>query len=216
AAFRTAPFGLAVADDPAAAEVHLNPAAAALFGVPPGENVSPRGPAGARLRRCLFGPAGPLPANRWPLLRALAGEEGQGQEIDLVLPGGKRHHLLTSAAPVYDKDGAVAGAVWAFADITGQKQLQRELDLRRREAEEASVRKTRFLASVSHDIRTPVNAINLMAEVIRRAADNPTLADQVPHLVQRLQANALALVQLVTDMLDISRFDSGKVQVQES
>jgi signal transduction histidine kinase len=44
--------------------------------------------------------------------------------------------------------------VTAFVDITAQKELQRELDARRREAEEASVRKTRFLAAVSHDIRT--------------------------------------------------------------
>jgi CheY-like chemotaxis protein/nitrogen-specific signal transduction histidine kinase len=110
----------------------------------------------------------------------------------------------------------VGGAVWAFADVTPLKTLQRELDLRRREAEEASVRKTRFLASVSHDIRTPVNALNLMAEVIRRAVDNPALAPQIPHLAQRLQANALALVELVTDVLDVARFDTGKVELQES
>ena len=69
---------------------------------------------------------------------------------------------------------------------------------------------------MSHDIRTPVNAINLMAEVIRRAADNPAVAAQIPHLVQRLQANALALVELVTDVLDISRFDSGAARGRSS
>jgi signal transduction histidine kinase len=216
AAFRTAPFGLVAATDPAGQDVRLNPAAALLFGVPVGENVAAHTPAGGRLRRGLFGPGGPIPEHRWPLGRALAGEEVTGEELDLTLPGGKRHVLLSSAAPVYGPDGAVAGAVWAFADVTPLKHLQRELDLRRREAEEASVRKTRFLASVSHDIRTPVNAINLMAEVIRRAVDNPALAEQVPHLAQRLQANALALVELVTDVLDVARFDVGKVELQES
>src|SRR5205823_3910531 len=102
AAFRTAPFGLAVADDPDGAAVHLNLAAAALFGVPAGENVGPHTPAGARLRRGLLGPDGPLPPPRWPLARALAGEEVLGEELDFLPPGGRRHHLLTSAAPIHD------------------------------------------------------------------------------------------------------------------
>jgi signal transduction histidine kinase/ActR/RegA family two-component response regulator len=216
AAFRTAPFGLVAAADAAGQEVYLNPAAALLFGVPVGENVAAHTPAGARLRRNLFGVAGPLPEHRWPLRRALDGEEVSAEELETTLPGGKRHVLLSSAAPVYGAGSRVTGAVWAFADVTALKQLQRELDLRRREAEEASVRKTRFLASVSHDIRTPVNAINLMAEVIRRAVDNPALAPQVPHMAQRLQANSLALVELVTDVLDVARFDVGKVELQES
>ncbi len=216
ASFRTAPFGLVAAADPAGQDVRLNPAAAILFGVPVGENVAAHTSAGARLRRSLFGPGGPIPDHRWPLGRALAGEEVAGEELDVTLPGGKRQVLLSSAAPVYSPDGAIGGAVWAFADVTPLKRLQQELDLRRREAEEASIRKTRFLASVSHDIRTPVNAINLMAEVIRRAVDNPALAEQVPHLAQRLQANALALVELVTDVLDVARFDVGKVELHES
>jgi signal transduction histidine kinase len=216
AAFRTVPFGLVVADDPGGEHVRGNAAAAALFNVPLDENLSPRTPVGARLRRYLFQNDRPLPEEHLPLLRALGGQELQGEELDLVFPSGKRMTLLVSAAPIYDARGRVVGAVAAFADITVQKQLQRELDLRRREAEEASVHKTRFLASVSHDIRTPVNAINLMAEVIRRTADNPAQAAQIPPLVRRLQSNALALVELVTDVLDVARFDSGKVELQES
>jgi PAS domain S-box-containing protein len=216
AAFRTVPFGLAVAEDPEGRQVRVNAAAAAMLNVPLDENISLASVAGARLKRYIFQGDRPLPEDRLPLVRALRGEEIQGEEIDLVFPSGKRFALLVSAAPIYDGKGNVAGAVSAFADITTQKALQRELDIRRREAEEASVRKTRFLASVSHDIRTPVNAINLMAEVIRRAADNPAVASQIPHLVQRLQANALALVELVSDVLDISRFDSGKVDLQET
>jgi signal transduction histidine kinase len=216
AAFRTVPFGLAVAEDAAGREVRFNPAAAALFNVPLDENVAVSAPAGARLKRYVFRNDAPVPEEELPLQRALRGEEIQGEEIDVVFPAGKRVILLISAAPIYDGRGRVAGAVSAFADISQQKNLQRELDLRRREAEEASVRKTRFLASVSHDIRTPVNAINLMAEVIRRSADNPGLAAQIPQLAERLQANALALAELVADVLDVAHFDSGKVELQES
>ena len=96
------------------------------------------------------------------------------------------------------------------------EQQNRELERRRREAEEASGRKTRMLASVSHDIRTPVNTINLMANVIRRTAEDPALATQVPGLAQRLQANASSLATLVSEVLDLTRFESGHVEVHES
>jgi signal transduction histidine kinase len=91
-----------------------------------------------------------------------------------------------------------------------------ELERRRREAEEASARKTQLLASASHDIRTPVNTINLMAEVIRRTAEDPALAAQVPKLAQRLQANALSLADLLSALLDTARLESGRVEYQES
>jgi signal transduction histidine kinase len=91
-----------------------------------------------------------------------------------------------------------------------------ELDRRRREAEEASRRKTRFLASATHDIRTPLNAISLMAEVIRSTADDPSLAAQVPEMAHCLQANALSLADLVSEILDLTRFDSGRLELQET
>ena len=90
------------------------------------------------------------------------------------------------------------------------------LERRRHEAEEASGRKTRLLASASHDIRAPVNAINLMAEVIRRYAESPLLVGQVPGMAQRLQANAASLSGLLAEVLDISAFDSGRVEIRDN
>lgn len=96
------------------------------------------------------------------------------------------------------------------------KQQNEELDRRRREAEEATRRKTQLLASASHDIRTPVYAIRLMAEVIGQAADDPSLAAQIPDLVRRLQANALSLDRLIFDLLDVARMDLGSVELRET
>jgi signal transduction histidine kinase len=87
-----------------------------------------------------------------------------------------------------------------------------ELDRRRRQAEEASSRKSRFLASASHDIRSPINAISLTAELLCRTADNPSLSA----LAHRLQANALSLGELVSEVLDVARFDSGRLNLHES
>ncbi|HLJ97585.1 MAG TPA: HAMP domain-containing sensor histidine kinase, partial [Gemmataceae bacterium] len=93
----------------------------------------------------------------------------------------------------------------------------KELECRRRDAEETSQRNMRLLASVSHDIRTPISAINLMAEVLRRAADNHDVTVQVPDLARRLQTNALTLADLVGDVLDVARFEAvgAKLRLSE-
>ncbi len=94
--------------------------------------------------------------------------------------------------------------------------LQQELDQRRREAEDASIRKTRFLAAVSHDVRTPANAISLLAELISRSAADPAYAAEVPELARDLKVSAQSLVELVSDVLDLARYDSGRLDVQIS
>ena len=91
-----------------------------------------------------------------------------------------------------------------------------ELDRRRREAEEASRGKTRLLASVSHDLRTPIQTINLMAEVLCHTTLDPDLIAQMPDFPHLLQANANALSELVGDVLDSARWDSRKIELQVS
>jgi len=90
------------------------------------------------------------------------------------------------------------------------------LDARGMAAEEASTRKSRLLASVSHDMRTPLTTINVMAELIRHTADDPGLAAQLPGLARSLQTSALSMSDMVGDVLDISAIDSGRVAVHAS
>jgi signal transduction histidine kinase len=95
-------------------------------------------------------------------------------------------------------------------------QRNRELDLQRAEAEEASDRKTRLLMSVSHDVRSPLTSINLMADLISDAASHADQRAMLPQLAQNLRSNAQSLHNLVTDVLDIAYFDSGRIAMRES
>jgi signal transduction histidine kinase len=61
-------------------------------------------------------------------------------------------------------------------------------------------------------IRTPVNSINLMSEIICHAAD-PILAKRIPSMTRRLQSTALSLTDLLSDVLDMARFDSGHMKL---
>src|SRR5207302_10996610 len=123
-------------------------------------------------------------------------------------PGGRKLDVPVSAAPLRDRSGRIIGAVSGFVDITQQKTMQIELEEQRRRAEEASIRKSRFLAAVSHDIRAPANAISLLAELLQRSASSPSLAGEVPEIARDLRSSALSLVRLVRDVLDLTRFGS--------
>ena len=133
-----------------------------------------------------------------------------------MLAGGRRVNVLVSAAPIYGRGDRITGAIVGWTDVTELKELQTELDARRREAEESSLRKSRFLAAVSHDIRTPANAISLLAELMQRSATTPGMVSEIPEIATDLKRSALTLVNLVSDVLDLTRFDSGKVDLQES
>jgi signal transduction histidine kinase/CheY-like chemotaxis protein len=109
-----------------------------------------------------------------------------------------------------EHDFAVAEWLASQAALALQSaRVQRELESRRRDAEEAALQKSRFLAAVSHDVRTPANAISLLAELLERASSDPALAARVPELARSLWTNARSLVDLVSDVLDLTRLDSG-------
>ena len=212
AVLRTVPFGVKVANADASV-IRLNPAGAAIFGLPADANLA-AADVYSKVRMSHEGAQ--VPSEAFPVRRVLRDKQDLRGEFELDLPDGRSVNLLVHGSPIRATDGTIIGAVAAFVDITVQKALQRELDARRREAEEASVRKTRFLAAVSHDIRTPANAISLLAELIRRTAANPALVGEVPDLAREMHDSAMALVNLLGDVLDVARFDSGKIEIQES
>jgi signal transduction histidine kinase len=211
---QTVPIGISILSEDGN-ELEMNPAASMMLGLPVARPLGP-----SDLARFGYYQGGvPLAPEQTPLFRALRnGIESHGVELDVVLPGpeARRLTLLVGASPVRDAHGKIDGAVAAFADITAQKNLQRDLDARRREAEEVSVRKTRFLAAVSLDIRTPANAIGLLGELLQRATGNPAMAAELPELAKDLNRSALSLVNLVSDVLELTRKDTGKVELLES
>ena len=94
------------------------------------------------------------------------------------------------------------------------------LEQRREEAAEEARRKTRFLAAISHDIRTPVNALVLSCELLRAITQaSPAHSIDVRDIAELTGAllnNAASLVELVNDLLDIARHDQGKFEFEET
>lgn len=87
----------------------------------------------------------------------------------------------------------------------------RELDRMRQIAFEASARKTQLLASVSHDIGTPLSVIDVVAGLILRKADDPDVALSIRDLVDRLRRNTRSVSTLRSALIDIAALDAGAV-----
>ena len=81
-------------------------------------------------------------------------------------------------------------------------------------AEEAGRRKSEFLATMSHEFRTPLNAILGYSQILDMGVLGPTTAAQHAHL-ERLQASARHLLQLVDDVLDVAKVDAQRLEVRQ-
>ena len=101
-------------------------------------------------------------------------------------------------------------------EITGQvkKQMEQTQALRDAlaQAQHANNAKTTFLSNMSHDIRTPMNAIIGFTTIAASHIDNK---DQVRDCLQKVLSSSNHLLSLINDILDMSRIESGKVQIKE-
>jgi len=100
----------------------------------------------------------------------------------------------------------------ATAALVHQNELLRRQAI---ELEQASVAKSQFLANVSHDVRTPLNAILGYTSLLLRGVSGPIDRTQRDSLA-RVDANARHLLTLINEILDISRIEAGKMPVRNS
>ena len=83
------------------------------------------------------------------------------------------------------------------------------------EAREASAQKSRFLSAVSHDLRTPANAITLLSTLIRKEAAEIDRSNLITERCQRLESAATSFADLLSDLLEIGSFDSGQKKMRD-
>jgi len=129
-------------------------------------------------------------------------------EYRIVRPDGTIRHLRINAAIINRFDGTrvISGT---NIDITDDVHTAQELDRRRKEAEQANAAKSQFLANMSHEIRTPLNGVLGMAQLLKMSGLNREQAG----FVDTLQSSGRALLALIEDVLDISKIESGMVEL---
>jgi PAS domain S-box-containing protein len=123
---------------------------------------------------------------------------------------------MVTHSPIHNEQGELIGVVVVSRDITAHKQAEQEhaklLESERQaraEAEEANRIKDEFLATISHELRNPLNVILGYSEVLVRSKE-ANESEFVQRAAEILRRNAIAQAQLVSDLLDLSRLQLGK------
>ena len=95
------------------------------------------------------------------------------------------------------------------------KKLNDKLEIALKKAEDASLAKTRFLNNMSHDIRTPMNAILGYAQLMEEELKEKELPETSDHL-EKLQQSGNLLLSIINHVLDMARIESGKMEIDEN
>ncbi|SMP54594.1 PAS domain S-box protein [Anoxynatronum buryatiense] len=138
-----------------------------------------------------------------------------GKPYDMELPyttrKGDKIWIRTSAEPVIEK-GRVTRVIGTFMDITQRKSVEEELKKARDEAQKANEAKSRYLANMSHEIRNPMNAVIGMTHL----ALQTQLTPQQAAYLNRIDQSAKALLELINDVLDLSKIEAGKMELESA
>jgi PAS domain S-box-containing protein len=188
AVLEQSPVGLALTRGPQLEPLEFNARAEELLGQP----LDGSGELNGRLHG-LDGQ--PTDSERLPIIEAMRSKQVVAAQFLAKNAASGFTPIAVKAAPIVGPDGRMLGAVAAFEDITAVKELER---LR---AEWSGV--------VAHDLRQPLGAISLTAELLARATESPTFH----RYAERIHAASTRLNRMVGDLMDISRIEASRLEL---
>jgi PAS domain S-box-containing protein len=152
------------------------------------------------------------------LLRLKEGKSWSGEFV-VRRKDGSIFPVMITDSPIFDEQRKLVGVVGVSVDISERKRDEEERDRlhqsereARAEAEQANRLKDEFLATLSHELRNPLNVILGYAEVLLRS-EEARASQFVRRAAEILKRNALAQSRLVRDLLDLSRLHIGKLSL---
>jgi PAS domain S-box-containing protein len=133
----------------------------------------------------------------------------KGDSFDSTVQNGKLTYQ-TWYSPIRNQENAVTGVIGVSMDVTNLKRAERERERLIKELEEALLFKDQFLATMSHELRTPLNAVQGYSGI---ALMNDDIPDNVREMLERIKVNAKRLLNLINDILDISRINANRIEI---
>jgi PAS domain S-box-containing protein len=161
-----------------------------------------------------------MPHEKCPMGDVLCGKVSGVRDGEVVVerPDGSRVIVVVNIAPLTDEQGKVTGAINCFYDVTDRKNFERERETllaneraSRLEAEEANRSKDIFLATLSHEVRTPLHAMLGWATILQK---KQCTEQEVRDGAEVIARNCRAQAQLLEDVLEVSRIITGKLRLE--
>jgi len=143
---------------------------------------------------------------REPLLRVSRQRESYEDEVSVTSPEGKVVWYARRVAP------AGEGAVVTFRDVTSSHEIKEAFRVAAERAHEADRAKSEFLANMSHEVRTPINGVLGLAQLLRDLELGPVAKRYVEGIV----SSGNILLKVIGDVLDLSKIEARKMQIDAS
>jgi len=134
---------------------------------------------------------------------------------DLTTADGRRMTISVNGTPVFDDGGKFRGYRGTGSDISDQRRAEETRDQAVQEAENANRAKSEFLATMSHEFRTPLNAILGFSEVLRTQVLGPLGDEKYTEYADDIHESGELMLALINDILDISAIEVGKRTVNQ-
>ncbi len=203
--------------EPAGAVLQWNAGAAETYGWPASEALG-------QMTHTLFQTG--FPVSQETMETALNREGRWDGELEHTRRDGARITVESRHILVRGADGAAVAVLEVNRDITQRKAAEaavrdlnarlaatnKELELRNREVERANRLKSEFLASMSHELRTPLNAIIGFSDLLAEQTSGALSAKQ-QRFVNHIQQGARHLLALINDILDLSKVEAGRLEL---
>jgi PAS domain S-box-containing protein len=151
---------------------------------------------------------------------AIAAGEPWEDTFPLRGADGQYRWFLSRALPLRDApddefpDGKLIGWFGTNTDITEIRQAEESLALAKDAAEDANKAKSQFIANMSHELRTPLSAVIGYSEMLEEEAQDLEDGENFREDLAKIKSNARHLLSLINDVLDLSKIEAGKMEVQ--